>query len=181
VFGYLFDGYWEDVGTIRSFYRAMMDLVVPYPKFNFYEARRPIYTRPRYLPGAKITGCQVSESIINEGTFLEQSRVEHSMIGIRSRINQNAQIMHSVVMGADYYETMEDLVQNRNLGRPNVGIGCDCVIEKAIIDKNARVGEGVKILDRNRGMDMETEHFVIREGIVIVPKNGVLASGTVIG
>jgi glucose-1-phosphate adenylyltransferase len=181
VSGYLFDGYWEDVGTIRSFYRAMMDLVVPCPKFNFYEGRRPIYTRPRYLPGAKITNCQVMESIINEGTVLEECRVEHSMIGIRARISHGASISHSIVMGADYFETAENLVENRRLGRPNIGIGRNCIIEKAIIDKNARLGEGVQILDRNRPMDLETENYTIKEGIVIVPKNGELAPGTVIG
>jgi glucose-1-phosphate adenylyltransferase len=181
VFGYLFDGYWEDVGTIRSFYRAMMDLVVPCPKFNFYEAQRPIYTRPRYLPGAKVAGCQVVQSIINEGTILEECRVEHSMIGIRSRVAEGAAIVRSVVMGADYYETREDLVENRRLGRPNIGIGRGCVVEKAIIDKNARLGEGVRILDRNRDRDRDTENYMIRDGIVVVPKNGVLAPGTEIG
>jgi glucose-1-phosphate adenylyltransferase len=181
VAGYLFDGYWEDVGTIHSFYRAMMELVVPCPKFNFYEARRPIYTRPRYLPGAKITNCQVQDSIINEGTVLEDCRVERSMVGIRGRISQGASISRSIVMGADYFENAEHLVENRRLNRPNIGIGRGCVIEKAIIDKNARLGEGVRILDRNRDMDLETENYVIKEGIVIVPKNGVLAPGTVIG
>jgi glucose-1-phosphate adenylyltransferase len=181
VYGYLFNGYWEDVGTVQSFYRAMMDLVVPFPKFNFYEAKRRIFTRPRYLPGAKITDCQVRQSVINEGTILEECRVESSMVGIRSRVNGGTQILRSVIMGADYYETPEELAENRGLGRPDIGIGRDCVIEKAIIDKNARVGDGVQILDRNRGQNMETENYVIRDGIVIVPKNSTLPPGTLIG
>ena len=181
VYGYLFDGYWEDVGTIGSFYRAMMDLVAPYPRFNFYDPLRFIYTRPRYLPGAKITGCRVCQSIINEGTILEECSVENSMIGIRSRIQLGARIDRSIIMGADYYETPDDLAENRRVGRPNIGIGRNSLIEKAIIDKNARIGEGVQILDRNRGMEMETENFATKEGIVIVPKNGIIAPGTVIG
>jgi glucose-1-phosphate adenylyltransferase len=181
VYGYMFDGYWEDVGTVGSFYRAMMDLVVPFPRFNFYEPRRFIFTRPRYLPGAKIAGCRVCQSIINDGTILDECTVENSMIGIRSRVQQGARILRSVIMGADYYETPEDTAENQRLGRPNIGIGRDSVIEKAIIDKNARIGDGTQILDRNRGKDMETENYVIKEGIVIVPKNGVLAPGTVIG
>ena len=181
VFGYLFNGYWEDVGTIQSFYRAMMDLVVPFPKFNFYQAERRIFTRPRYLPGAKITDCQVRQSVINEGTIIEECRIENSMIGIRSRANNGTRILRSVIMGADYYETPEELAGNRSLGRPDIGIGRDCVIEKAIIDKNARVGDNVQILDRNRGQNLETENYVIREAIVIVPKNASLPPGTLIG
>ncbi len=181
VYGYLFRGYWEDVGTIGSFYRAMMDLVSPLPKFNFYEADRPIYTRPRYLPGAKITGCQVCRSIINEGAVLEECRIEDTMIGLRTRVKTGAKISRSIIMGRDYYEAEEDHETNRRLGRPDAAIGRDCVIEKAIIDKNARIGDGVQILDRNRERDVETDNWVLREGIVIVPKDAVIPPGTVIG
>jgi len=181
VYGYLFRGYWEDVGTIGSFYKVMMDLVAPVPKFNFYEADRPIYTRPRYLPGAKITGCQMSRSVINEGAILEECRIEDSMIGLRTRIKSGARISRSVIMGRDYFENPEDHEENERQGRPDAAIGRDCVIEKAIIDKNARIGNGVQILDRNRGNDEEKENWVIREGIVIVPKDAVIEPGTVIG
>jgi glucose-1-phosphate adenylyltransferase len=181
VFGYLFNGYWEDVGTIGTFYRAMMDLVAPVPKFNFYQAQFPIYTRPRYLPGAKITGCHVCRSVINEGAILEECRIEDSMIGIRSRIRKGAQITQSVIMGRDYYETEEELNENIQLSRPDTGIGKDCIIQRAIVDKNARIGEGVQILDKNRNQDMETSNFVIREGILVVPKNSIIPSGTIIG
>jgi glucose-1-phosphate adenylyltransferase len=181
VYGYLFRGYWEDVGTIGSFYRAMMDLVSPIPKFNFYDADRPIYTRPRYLPGAKITGCQVCRSVINEGAVLEECRIEDTMIGLRTRVKTGAKISRSIIMGRDYYEAEEDHETNRRLGRPDAAIGRDCVIEKAIIDKNARIGDGVQILDRNRERDVETDNWVLREGIVIVPKDAVIPPGTIIG
>jgi glucose-1-phosphate adenylyltransferase len=181
VFGYLFRGYWEDVGTIGSFYRTMMDLVEPVPKFNFYEAERPIYTRPRYLPGAKITDCQMYRSIINEGAILEKCQIEDSMIGIRTHVRSGTRISRSVIMGRDYFETSDNHEENIRLGRPNAGIGRDCVIEKAIVDKNARIGDGVQILDRNRGTDVDTDNWVIREGIVIIPKNATIQPGTVIG
>jgi glucose-1-phosphate adenylyltransferase len=181
VYGCLFRGYWEDVGTIGSFYRAMMDMVAPVPKFNFYEADRPIYTRPRYLPGAKITECHVCRSIINEGVVLEECRIEDSMIGLRSRVKQGSKISRSVIMGRDYFETEEDHEMNRRLGRPDAAIGHNCVIEKAIIDKNARIGDCVQILEKNREKDLETDNWVIREGIVIVPKDAIIPSGTIIG
>ncbi len=181
VFGYLFDGYWEDIGTIGSFYGAMMDLVSPVPRFNFYEAHRPIYTHPRYLPGAKITGCHVCRSVINEGAILEEAFVEDSMIGIRSRIRHGSRVVRSIIMGADYYETEEDFDENARIKRPQIGLGSHCVIEKAIIDKNARIGDGVQILDRNRDREAKEPNYVIRDGIVIVPKNAVLPAGTIIG
>ena len=181
VYGYLFRGYWEDVGTIGSFYRAMMDLVSPIPKFNFYEAERPIYTRPRYLPGAKITACHMSRSIINEGAILEECSIEDSMIGLRSRIKRGSRISRSVIMGRDFYETPEEHEQNRHLGRPDAAVGRDCVIEKAIIDKNARIGNCVQILDRNRDTNIETDNWALRDGIVVVPKDAVIPPGTVIG
>lgn len=181
VFGYLFDGYWEDIGTIASFYETMMDLVQPIPKFNFYEAARPIYTHPRYLPGAKITGCHVCRSVINEGAILEESFIDDSMIGIRARIRQGAKVLRSVVMGADFYETPENMEENAAIGQPAVGVGEDCVIERAIIDKNARLGDGVQILDRNRGEEIRESNYVIRDGIVIVPKNAIIPAGTIIG
>lgn len=180
VAGYLFDGFWEDVGTIGAFYDMMMDLVSPVPKFNFYEASRPIYTHPRYLPGAKITGCHVCRSIVNEGAILEECHIEDTMIGIRARIRQGARITRTVVMGADYYETEEDIKRNISEGIPPIGIGHHCIIDKAIIDKNARIGDNVKILAGNRNVEIKKDNYVIREGIVVVPKNAVIPSGTII-
>jgi glucose-1-phosphate adenylyltransferase len=181
VYGYLFSGYWEDVGTIGSYYNAMMDLCAPVPKFNFYLQKRPIFSRPRYLPGAKIAGCRVCNTIVSDGSILEECNVEHSMIGIRSRIGTGVQIRDSVIMGRDFYETDEDREENRRQNIPNTMIGDHSIIEKAIIDKNARIGDHVQILDRNRDVDLKEENYVIREGIVIVPKNGIIPPGTVIG
>ncbi|MBN1781541.1 glucose-1-phosphate adenylyltransferase [bacterium] len=181
VYGYLFDGYWEDVGTIGSYYNAMMDLCTPMPKFNFYLQRRPIYSRPRYLPGAKVAGCRVCNSIISDGSILEECSVESSMIGIRSRIRSGSQIRNSIIMGRDFYENDEDREENLKRDLPDTLIGGDCIIEKAIIDKNARIGDNVQILNRNRDQEVKEDNYVIREGIVIVPKNGIIPSGTVIG
>lgn len=181
VYGYVFNGYWEDVGTIGSYYDAMMDLVQPVPKFNFYRAKSPIYTRPRYLPGAKISGCHVCRTVINEGAIIEESFIEDSMIGIRSRIRKGSKITHSVILGRDFYETAEDKKENEKSGIPDTGIGFDCVIEKAIIDKNARIGSNVKILDQNRNREVENENYTIKDGIVIVPKNAIIQPGEVIG
>jgi len=181
VYGYIFNGYWEDVGTIGSYYNAMMDLLAPLPKFNFYTAEHPIYTRPRYLPGAKIAGCHICRTVINEGAIVEECEIEDCMIGIRSRIRKGSRIIRSVLLGRDFYETEANLKENKELGRPDTGIGKDCVIEKAIIDKNARIGDGVKILDKNRETNQSFEDYVIRDGIVIVPKNATIPPGTVIG
>lgn len=181
VFGYMFNGYWEDVGTIRSFFDAMMDLVQPVPKFNFYEAGTPIYTRPRFLPGAKITGCHVCRSVVNEGAILEECSIEDTMIGIRSRIRCGSKLNNTIIMGRDFYESNEENEENKLAGIPDTGIGRDCVIDTAIIDKNARIGDGVKILNQNRDQEIREENYVIRDGIVIVPKNAIIPSGTVIG
>lgn len=181
VFGYLFEHYWEDVGTIASYYHAMMDLCAPVPKFNFYLQQRPIYSRPRYLPGAKIAGCHVCQSIISDGSILEECSVEHSMIGIRSRIQKDSKIRDSVLMGRDFYENEESRRENQKNQVPDAGIGKNCIIEKAIIDKNARIGDNVQILNRNRAQEIKQDNYVIRDGIVIIPKNGVIPSGTVIG
>ncbi|MFC1569384.1 glucose-1-phosphate adenylyltransferase [bacterium] len=181
VFGYLFDGYWEDVGTIGSYYEAMMDLCSPVPKFNFYLQQRPIYSRPRYLPGAKIGGCHVCNSIISDGSILEKCSVDNSMIGVRSRIQHGAQIRNSILLGRDYYENEAEREYNRNNGLPDTAIGENCIIEKAIIDKNARIGDNVQILNQNREHEVNEDNYVIREGIVIIPKNGIIPPGTVIG
>ncbi len=181
VFGYMFNGYWEDVGTIRSFYDAMMDLVKPVPNFNFYEVSTPIFTRPRYLPGAKITGCHICRSVINEGAILEECSIEDTMIGIRSRIRRGAVLKNTIVMGRDAYESKEEHEENQLNGIPDTGIGKYCVIENAIIDKNARIGDDVKILNKNRDHEIREDNYVIRDGIVIIPKNAIISSGTTIG
>jgi glucose-1-phosphate adenylyltransferase len=180
VFGHFFDGYWEDIGTIRSFFEAHMDLTRPLPKFDFYDEGRPIFTQPRFLPGSKILASDVENAILCEGSIVNRSRVRDAIIGIRSRIGENAVLERAVVMGADYYESREAVARNRERGVPDVGIGRDCEIRNAIVDKNARIGQGVKLVNA-RGLAAETaENYCIVDGVIVVPKSAVIPDGTVI-
>jgi len=180
VYGYLFDGYWRDIGTIRSFYEANLDLTLPLPKFNFYDEKRPIFTHARYLPGSKIFCSEVDHSILCEGSIINRSKISHSIIGIRSRIEESSTIDHTVVMGADYFESEEEIETNLRRGLPPIGIGRDCLIRGAIIDKNARIGDRVKLVNARGTACQETEDYVIRDGIIVVPKHAVIPDGTVI-
>ncbi len=180
VCGHFFDGYWEDIGTIRSFFEAHMDLVRPLPRFDFYDEARPIYTHPRFLPGSKILASDVENAILCEGSIVNRSHVRESIIGIRSRIGENTRLERAVVMGADFYESREALARNREQGVPDVGIGRDCEIRNAIVDKNARIGHGVKLVNA-RGVAAESaESTCIVDGITVVPKDAVIPDGTVI-
>jgi glucose-1-phosphate adenylyltransferase len=173
-------GYWEDVGTIRSYYEANLLLCDAMPPFDFYDAARPVYTNPRFLPATKIAGCTLSSALVSEGGILMGATIERSVVGIRSRIGQGTQVRHSLVLGADYYESLEEIDRARANGRPPVGIGEDSVIERAIVDKNARVGRGVRIVNGAAAQELDGEGYFIRDGIVIVPKGGVIPDGTVI-
>jgi len=181
VYAFPFDGYWEDIGTIRAFYEANLALTLPEPPFDFYDPRRPIYTRPRFLPSSRTDGCHLERTVLAEGCLIQQSDIRESVIGLRSVIGPDARMMRTVMMGADFYETPEQKAENRHLGRPDVGVGRGSNIEGVIIDKNARIGEGVTIRPHapDEGM-VETENYVIRDGIVVIPKNAVIPDGTVI-
>ena len=180
VYGFLFDGYWEDLGTIEAFYRANMDLTSSDPHFDFHDMRAPIYTRARFLPSTRIERCDISESIISEGSILNGVRIVNSVVGIRSQIGEQAELERVMMMGADFYEDEEDFQYNRDMGVPNIGIGKGSVIRRAIIDKNAHIGENVRIVNEERIQNFDGPGYYIRDGIVIVPKNGVLPAGTVI-
>lgn len=180
VQSFLFDGYWEDIGTISSFYEANMGLTQLTPKFSFFHADAPIFTRTRFLPSSKMSECQIRNSIISEGSILNNSVVERSIIGIRSRIENNSRIEDSLVMGADMFQTVEELEAERRQGLPWIGIGENCHIRRAIIDKNTRIGAGVRILNEAGLSHYDGDNYYIREGIVIVPKNATLPDGTVI-
>jgi len=180
VFAYIFDGYWRDIGTIRSFYEANLDLTQPLPNFNFYDERRPVFTHARFLPGSKILSSEVNHSILCEGSIINRSKISHSIIGIRSRIGEGSVIDRTVVMGADYFESREEVEVNRGRGLPPIGIGRDCFIRGAIIDKNSRIGDGVRLVNEKRAADLETENYVIRDGIIVVPKNAVISDGTIL-
>src|SRR6058998_1916352 len=180
VYGYLFDGYWEDLGTIEAFYRANMDLTSSDPHFDFHDMTAPIYTRARFLPSTRIERCDIRESIISEGSILNGVRIVNSVVGIRSQIGEQAELERVMMMGADFYEDDEDFQYNRDMGIPNIGIGKGSVIRRAIIDKNAHIGENVRIFNEERIQNFDGPGYYIRDGIVIVPKNGVLPAGTVI-
>ena len=180
VYGFLFDGYWEDLGTIEAFYRANMDLTSSDPHFNFHDMTAPIYTRARHLPSTRVERCEIRESIISEGSILNGVRILNSVVGIRSQIGEEAELERVMMMGADFYEDEEDLQYNRELGIPDIGIGKGSVIRSAIIDKNAHIGENVRIINEERLQNFDGPGYYIRDGIVIVPKNGVLPVGTVI-
>jgi glucose-1-phosphate adenylyltransferase len=180
VYGFLFDGYWEDLGTVEAFYRANMDLTGTDPHFDFHDMSAPIYTRPRFLPSSRVEHCEIRESIIAEGSILRGARIVNSVVGIRSQIGQDCELERVMMMGADFYEDEEDFDYNRQLSIPDIGIGKGSVIRKAIIDKNAHIGENVRILNQERIQNFDGPGYYIRDGIVIVPKNGVLPSGTLI-
>jgi glucose-1-phosphate adenylyltransferase len=180
VQAHLFDGYWEDIGTIGAFYRANMEMTLPLPPFNFFDAEAPIYTRPRYLPGSKLLDCRIQSSIITEGCIINGATVTDSIVGIRSRIEHGARLEGVLMMGADYYQTIDDMQRDIDASHPRIGVGKNCFIRRAIIDKNARIGAGVQIVNEARASEFEGDGYFIRDGIVIIPKNGIIADGTVI-
>jgi glucose-1-phosphate adenylyltransferase len=180
VSAYIFDGYWEDVGTIRTFYEANLALTDTAPRFNFYDVNSPIYTHPRNLPGSKLNNCSIHQSIVSEGCILNGSDIKHSIIGLRSRIGAGTTIKHSVVMGADHFETVEELEKNVAKKIPNIGIGNHCTIINAIIDKDVRVGDNVSIINAHNLQEKDDENYHIRDGIIIVPKGSFIKNGTVI-
>jgi len=173
-------GYWEDVGTIGSYYEANLQLCDPMPPFDFYDAAHPVYTHPRFLPATKVEGCHLRQALVSEGCILMGAEVERSVVGIRSRIGQGTHVRDSLVLGADYYESLEEIDRAHAKGLPPVGIGGDSVIERAIVDKNSRVGRGVRLVNEGGVQDKDGEGWYIRDGIVIVPKSGVIPDGTVI-
>lgn len=180
VFAHTFEGYWEDIGTIRSFYEANLALTDRPPPFDFYRADAPIYTHARFLAGTRLEHCHIERGIICEGSYIQSARIERSVIGIRSVIGANCQIAHTIVMGADSEESPADRARNAAQGLPNVGIGANTKITGAIIDKNARIGEGVCITNKDRGVEAGEANYYIRDGIVVVPKDAEIPAGTVI-
>ena len=182
VEGYLFDGYWEDIGTITAFYRANLDLTSKIPKFNLFDAEAPVFTRARYLPPSKIEESQIVESILGDGCIVLGATVTNSVIGLRSRISKGVRIDSSFLMGADYYQTFEEMRDDLVANKPRVGIGEGTVISRAIIDKNARIGSNVRLLNEAGvvNADADDGSYYIRDGIVIVPKNALVNDGTVV-
>ncbi len=181
VQAYTFDGYWEDIGTVRAFYEANLSLALPDPPFDLYDHEHPIYTRPRFLPGTRTDDCHLERVMLADGCLLQDAIITHSVVGLRSIVKPGVRISRSVVMGADFYEDEARRAANRERGRPNVGTGSNSTIEGAIIDKNARIGKNVVIRPHPEITGMVDEgNYVVRDGLVIVPKNAVIPDRTVI-
>ena len=180
VHAFVFDGYWTDIGTIRSFYEANLGLTGSLPQFNFYNVTSPVYTHPRFLPGSKMNNCDVHQSIIAEGCILTGADIKHSIIGIRTRIGGGTTIKNSFIMGADSFETARDLEENAARRVPNIGIGNHCTVINAMVDKNVRIGDNVSIINAHNLQEKDDESYYIRDGIIVVPKGAWIRSGTVI-
>jgi glucose-1-phosphate adenylyltransferase len=182
VQAFMFDGYWEDIGTIGAFYRANLDLTTKIPKFNLFDAGAPVFTRARYLPPSKLEESEINDSIISDGCIITGAKLNSSVIGLRSRISKGVQMDGSYMMGADYYQTFDEMRSDAGQGMPRVGIGEGTVVKHAIIDKNARIGKNARLL--NEAGVVETDGpggaYFIRDSIIIVPKNAVIGDGAVI-
>ena len=178
VYAHYFDGYWRDVGTIRSFYETNLELTQLIPPFDFYDETARIYTRPRYLPGSKINSCVVESSIISEGSIITDAEIRNSIIGVRSIVNSGSKIYNSIIMGADYYDDVKDRCNVEN--KPLIGIGRGSIIKNAIIDKNAKIGCNVMITNERGIKDMDDEYYSIRDGIVVVHKDATIPDNTII-
>jgi glucose-1-phosphate adenylyltransferase len=182
VQAYLFNGYWEDIGTIAAFYKANLDMTSAIPPFNLFDAEAPLFTRARYLPPSKMDNCEIRDSIISDGCIINGAKINRSLIGLRSRIGEGTQLDAAYMMGADYYQTLEDMLGDREASRPRVGIGENTTIRRAIIDKNARIGANVRLLNEGgtENADGPEGMYYIRDRIIIVPKNGLIPDGTVV-
>jgi glucose-1-phosphate adenylyltransferase len=180
VFAHIFQGYWEDIGTIRSFFEANLDLVSELPRFNFFDSVRRIYTRPRFLPPSKVNGAEIDHAIVSDGCILTRCRVHSSIVGLRCLVDEGSRIDRSVIMGADFFESADSIQRQAALGQPRIGIGRHTVIENAIIDKNARIGDHCVLTPAGKPADADHPLYYIRDGILIVPRDGVIPHGTVI-
>ncbi|MFC4230815.1 glucose-1-phosphate adenylyltransferase [Parasediminibacterium paludis] len=180
VASYQYEGYWTDIGNIASFYEANLALTAEIPEFNLFDNSNVVYTRPRMLPPAKISGTTLEKTLIAEGSIINASRLDHCVVGIRARIGYGTTVVSSYIMGNDFYETLEVMQENVGKGIPKIGIGERCYIKDAIIDKNCRIGDDVRI---NGGKHLEnTDHplYSVKDGIVVVKKGAILPNGFVI-
>ncbi len=180
VYAYIFQGYWEDVGTIRSFFEANLDLVAELPRFNFFDMSAPIFTRPRFLPASKINGAEINHCVISDGCIINHCKITDSIVGVRCTINEACEVSRSILLGCDYYESDISIRQHEARGIPRIGVGRNTHIDNAIVDKNARIGDNCRISPAGKPDKVDHEQYYIRDGIVIIPKNAVIPHGTVI-
>lgn len=178
VYGYLFEGYWEDIGTIRSFYDTNLLLTRPDAPFDFQDQNAPIFTRPRFLPGSLVENAQLNNALLADGGYIKGSLVQDSIIGLRGQVMEHSEITKTIMMGADYYDSKS---AREAAGGVPIGVGPNCTICGAIIDKNVRIGEGVQIYSFPKGTDIDNDEWSVRDGIVVIPKRAILAPGTIIG
>jgi glucose-1-phosphate adenylyltransferase len=175
---YLFRGYWADVGTVESFYDANIMLTRPDAPFSFYDPRRPVYTHPRFLPGSRVSDCSIRDAIIAEGCDLEQCVIDQTVVGIRTTVQPGARISRSVLLGADFYEAEDDAPARG--AAPRLGIGRDVELDRVIVDKNARIGDGARLVNRDGVQQKDGDGWYIRNGIIVVPKDGVVRPGALV-
>jgi glucose-1-phosphate adenylyltransferase len=180
VASYQYSGYWTDIGNIHSFFEANLELTKDLPAFDLFDSHRTIYTRPRMLPPAKISGTTLEKVLVAEGSIIQAARVEDSVIGIRTRIGHGTIIISSYIMGSDYYETLDEITASANEGIPPLGIGERCYIRNAILDKNVRIGNDVRINGGPHLDNFDHDLYTVKDGIVVVKKGAVLPSGFVI-
>jgi glucose-1-phosphate adenylyltransferase len=181
VASYQYEGYWEDIGNIPAFFHANIGLTKDIPEFNLFDNTKTIYTRARMLPPAKISGTLFNHSVIADGCIINAAKLDHSVIGIRSRIGHGSNLTNVYIMGSDYYETLEDIALDLQHGIPQLGVGERCTIQNAIVDKNCRIGDDVKIIGGPHIEDGDSPLYTVREGIIVIKKGAVLPNGFSIG
>lgn len=181
VASYQYEGYWEDIGNIPAFFHANLGLTKDLPEFNLFDNTRTIYTRARMLPPAKISGTKLDHAIIADGCIINAAHIENSVIGIRSRVGHDSTIINTYIMGSDYYETLADIEQDLQHGLPQLGVGNRCHIQTAIIDKNCRIGDDVRIVGGNHLEDADTPLYMVKEGIIVLKKGAIIPNGYTIG
>lgn len=180
VASYQYDGYWTDIGNIYSFFEANLDLTADIPEFNLFDNTKAIYTRPRMLPPAKISGTTLEKTIVADGCIINASRIEHSVIGVRSRIGYGSTVVSCYIMGSDFYETIDDINDNQSKGYPPIGIGKRCYLRNCIIDKNCRIGDDVRLNGGSHLENKDTELFTIKDGVIVTKKGAVIPDGFVV-
>jgi glucose-1-phosphate adenylyltransferase len=180
LFSYVFEGYWEDIGTVRSFFEANLLLTNPISPFNFFTEGAPVYTHARYLPASKVNKCTIDHVIIADGCIVTEAQLKRCVIGIRSILRQNTRLENTIMMGADFFESDEERKENLKSGNPDIGIGKNSIVRTAIIDKNARIGKDVILDPEGKPENFESNGIYIRDGVLIVPKNAVIHDDTVI-
>lgn len=180
TYAFIYKGYWKDIGTLKSFHEANLMLTDPLPRLDIFDEHWPFFTRSRNLPPSKITESRITSSMVSDGCIIDRAHIQHSVIGIRGRIERDSKVEDSVILGCDFYESLDIIKQNEKNGIPSMGIGKNSHIKNAIVDKNARIGNNVKIINKKGLKEYEDKNIIIRDGVIVVGKNALIEDGTVI-